>query len=374
MQMADFSNLERVMNDCMVQDWLAGYSINITQAGEPPYVKYAGYADRDAKILIQENTLFRIMSMGKPMTAAAAMALVERGMLRLDDPVRKYAPCTEWMYDGKGGKVPLPPDRDLTVLHLLNHTNGLGMSYAHMDELFRATAGIEPGLKNWAEAVAAIPLEFLPGNRTGYSSYFGYTLLGYVLEAAAGMPFQDVLKTYLHDPLGMEPPKFWLKPDELPRLSRLYEATSNGLSAVPQSYFPSPHEKDVNICSGAGGQFMTLGDCVKFAGMLAGEGLYRGSRVLRPETVQAMHTDTLPPGLSFEAGVQWGLGMAIYTGEGNKTYSPGSFYWGGYYGNQLWVDPARRLSVVYMFNLIEGHKADIQNLIEREVYAGLELS
>lgn len=369
--MANFAGLERAMERCMEQDWLAGYSVYVSYGDEPPYVRYAGYADRDAGRMIQENTLFRTMSMSKPMTAAAAMALVEQGKLRLDDPVRKYIPCAERVYDANGRAVPLPADRDLTVLHLCNHTNGLGMSDAHMAEVFRATEGKNQGLAMWAKAAATVPLEFLPGTRTGYSSYVGFTLLGHVLEAAANMPFQDVLQTYLHGPLGMEAPKFHLEADEMPRLACLYEATDAGLTAMPQNHFPSPYPEDVSLHSGAGGLFMSLTDSVQFAGMLAGQGLWRGVRVLKPETVKAMTTNTLAPGLSLEPGVQWGIGMALYGDTDAYPYSPGSFGWGGYYGNKFWVDPARRLFAVYMFNLHGGHKEDLRRLIEREVYAGL---
>jgi CubicO group peptidase (beta-lactamase class C family) len=231
--MANFASLERAMERCMEMNWLGGYSAYIARADEPPYVRYTGFADREEGIPIRENTLFRAMSMAKPMTAAAAMALVERGKLRLDDPVRKYAPCAEWVYDENGTRIPLPADRDLTVLHLLNHTNGLGMSDSHMGEIFKATEGRDDGLAMWAEAAATVPLEFLPGTRTGYSSYVGFTLLGRVLKVAADMSFRDVLQTYLHEPLGMEPPKFHLEAGEMPRLSRVYETTEDGLAPEP---------------------------------------------------------------------------------------------------------------------------------------------
>lgn len=370
--MANFAGLERAMERYLERDWLGGYSVYLSHAEEPPYVRYAGYADRDVGIPIRENTLFRIMSMAKPMTAAAAMALVERGKLRLDHPVRKYVPCTQWVYDGNGGKMPLPADRDLTVMHLLNHTNGLGMSDAHMEEIFRATQGRNEGLAMWAEAAAAVPLEFMPGTRTGYSSYVGFTLLGHVLEAAAGMPFRDVLRIYLHEPLGMEPPMFHLKKDEMPRLSRVYETTEEGLAAMPLNYFPSPYPEDVPLDSGAGGVFMTLGDGARFAGMLAGEGMWNGVRVLKPETVRAMTTNTLAPGLFPEPGVRWGIGLALYGDTEAYPYAPGSFGWGGYYGNKFWVDPARRLFAVYMFNVVGGQKDEMRRIIEREVYAGLD--
>ena len=291
--MANFAGLERAMERCMDENWLAGYSVYISPADEPLYVRYAGYADLGAGIPIQENTLFRTMSMAKPMTAAAAMALVERGKLRLNDPIRNYVPCTQWVYDGNGGKMPLPADKDLTVLHLCNHTNGLGMSDAHMGEIFRATEGRDRGLAMWAKAAAEVPLEFLPGTRTGYSSYIGFTLLGHVLEVAADMPFRDVLQTYLHGPLGMEPPKFHLEAGEMPRLSRLYDATDEGLAAVPQNYFPSPYPEDINLHSGAGGLFMTLGDGARFAGMLAGAGTWDGVRVFKAGNGES-HDDKHP--------------------------------------------------------------------------------
>jgi CubicO group peptidase (beta-lactamase class C family) len=117
---------------------------------------------------------------------------------------------------------------------------------------------------------------------------------------------------------------------------------------------------------------MTLGDGAKFAGMLAGEGTWNGVRVLKPETVRAMTTNTLAPGLFFEPGVRWGIGIALYGETDAYPCAPGSFGWSGYYGNKFWVDPARKLFAVYMFNVVGGHKEDVRRLIEREIYAGLD--
>jgi CubicO group peptidase (beta-lactamase class C family) len=313
---------------------------------------------------VQRDSLFRISSNSKPVTGAATLALVREGLLELDEPVARLlpelaAPRVLRRMDGPLDDT-VPARRPVTVRDLLTFTFGFGDAaemfaapepwpvVARAGELHLATIGPpnpaeQPDPDTWIVGLGSLPLLAQPGERWFYNT--GASVLGVLLERAAGQPFADVLRTRLFEPLGMTDTGFWTA--DTGRLASAFRSAPRGGLEVwdnPEGLWSRPRA----FPDGASGLVSTAGDLLAFSRML----LRSGDPVLTADLVTAMTTDQLTPaqkahgGLDpeFFTGVGWGFCTSVIT-AGPRA---GAFGWAGGFGTTWLADPGRDLTVIVL--------------------------
>jgi len=308
---------------------------------------------------VKRDSLFRIASTSKPITAAVTMALVDEGLIGLDEPVDRLLPELADRRVLRRPDGPLddtvPAVRPITTRDLLTFTLGFGMALemfgqpepwpvvAASEELKLSTIGppspdVQPDPDTWIAGFGSLPLIAQPGERWLYGT--GASVLGVMVARAAGEPFGEVLRTRVFEPLGMRDTAFWTS--ETDRLATAYMAKPDGLKTwdEPDGLWSRPPA----FGDGAGGLVSTADDLLAFARML----LRGGEPVLSAESVRAMSTDQLTEaqrgrgglGPGFFAHKSWGFCQAVY--------DTGAFGWNGGFGTSWLVDPARELTVIVL--------------------------
>lgn len=299
-------------------------------------------------------TRFRMASMTKPVTAVAAMILVEEGILSLDDPVSRYVPAAGRARvalarsAGVDGRIPSRPLAEpLTVRHLLTFTSGIGAKDDDSSDLGRlwATRDIYAGGGSLAERVDRIletPLYEAPGQRWRYG--WSADVLARVVEVAANKPFGTFVRERILEPLGMEQSGFL--GDPVPRRpggdpATMYtQGEGRRLVSVPR-----PASDALDWTPGGSGLISTAGDFMRFALMLWNRGSYQGVPILQPGTVAEMTRPHVTSGVLTDEGIEglgWGLGLAVVVDADASTPLDrnGDFWWSGYYGTSFFVSPS----------------------------------
>jgi CubicO group peptidase (beta-lactamase class C family) len=313
---------------------------------------------------VQHDSLFRIASTTKPVTGAATLALVRDGLLDLDEPVGRLLPelASPRVLRRMDGPLDdtVAARRPITVRDLLTFTFGFGLTtemfggerpwpvVAAADALHLSTIGPpnpaeQPGPDTWIAGLGSLPLLAQPGERWFYNT--GASVLGVLLERAAGQPFADVLRTRLFEPLGMRDTGFWT--DDASRLGSAFRSAPGGGLEVwdkPGGMWSGPRA----FCDGAAGLVSTADDLLAFSRML----LRGGDGLLPPDLVAAMTSDQLTPaqkahgglGPDFFTGVSWGFCTSVVT-AGPRA---GAYGWAGGFGTTWLADPARDLTVIVL--------------------------
>ncbi|HET6870561.1 MAG TPA: serine hydrolase domain-containing protein [Solirubrobacteraceae bacterium] len=308
---------------------------------------------------VERDSVFRIASTSKPITAAVTMALVDEGLIELDEPVDRLLPELAGRRVLRRPDGPLddtvPAERAITTRDLLTFTFGFGMAIemfsspepwpvvAASEELKLSTIGppnpdVQPDPDTWIAGFGSLPLIAQPGERWLYGT--GASVLGVLVARAAGKPFDEVLRTRVFEPLGMRDTAFWTS--ETDRLATAYIAKPDGLKPwdEPDGLWSRPPA----FGDGAGGLVSTADDLLAFARML----LRGGEPVLSTASVRAMSTAQLTDaqrargglGPGFFAHKSWGFCQAVY--------DTGAFGWNGGFGTSWLVDPARELTVIVL--------------------------
>lgn len=203
---ARLESFDRLMTEFLTENKMPGASLAVARNGRLVYARGFGFGDVEAKTPVQPDSLFRIASISKPITAAAIMQLVERGKLKLDDHL---VDLLDVRHEGK----PVPPGdprlKDVTVRHLLQHRGGWDRDKS-FDPMFRSVKfakelGAEPPANSWQVITAmwSRPLDFEPGERYSYCNY-GYCLLGRIIEKVSGMPYDTYVHKEILEPLGID--------------------------------------------------------------------------------------------------------------------------------------------------------------------------
>jgi CubicO group peptidase (beta-lactamase class C family) len=336
------------------------------------YAETWGQRDREQQLPIADDTIYRIYSMSKAITSVAAMLLVERGKLGLDDPISKHLPQLAEMTvlvknDGQE-LVEVPADREITVRDLLRHTSGFTYGFfgnSEVDKRYRR-AGVlmtDRTLKDTISKLSKIPLKNQPGTQWHYS--VSTDVLGRVVEVASGQSFDQFLHDEIFEPLGMQDTFFNVPKEKQPRLAQMYVPDENGglkPAGAGQSYrFVTPSNR---FYSGGGGLCSTVRDYLAFCQMLLGEGKSGDVRLLKPETVRSMHTNQLGDAAGRSAGFQFGLGFSI---DGQGHYS-----WGGAAGTRFWIDPKNKLITIYMTQIKPTGKFSYGGQMKKLVYDAIK--
>jgi CubicO group peptidase (beta-lactamase class C family) len=346
----------------------SGFVVAIARGGKLAYLQPTGFEDHDKKIPMRPDSIFRIGSMSKQITSVATMMLVDEGKLELDAPVAQYLPELKDMQVVKtdpatGDAILLelePAKRAMTIRDLLRNTSGLvyampdfadpgfGNTAIHVLYGARAPFRRDKPIASFVANLGTLPLLHQPGEVWEYS--IGYDVLGRVIEVVSGQTFDQFLQSRLFAPLHMVDSGFSVPEDKLARLVAVPGAQPKPLSdgdvGKPQTFF-----------SGGGGIVSTVPDFLRFCQMLLNGGELDGVRILKPETVRLMMTNSLPPDIHLAGheagpayGTGWGLGFAIRTNP-DFSWIPGavgSFNWQGSWGTFFSVDPVQKLILVMM--------------------------
>jgi CubicO group peptidase (beta-lactamase class C family) len=352
---------------------LPGFLVSVARGGRVAHLTVHGRRDIDAGAPVTPDTLWRIYSMTKPVTALAALLLAEEGKLSLDDPLERHLPAfadPRVYVSGSGDDVVTrPASGPILIRHLMTHTAGLtfGFYRTHpVDALYRA-AGLEssvpPGadLAGTIEVYARLPLQFDPGTQWNYS--VASNVLGRVVEVVSGQPLDVFFAERIFRPLGMADAGFQVTAEQAGRLAELYGDTDDG-GIAPIAGLPV-HGRP-RFLSGSGGLVASAHDVHRFMELLRRRGELDGTRLLAPETVDMMTRNHLPGGADLRAfgsrpahdepgndGVGFGLGVSVVI-DPARTQAPsglGTYGWSGVATTTFWVDPGRDLTVQFMTQL-----------------------
>lgn len=362
--------LQQVMDASVAKGETPGCLLMVIKDGEEQVYLESGYADIEAKKPVSRDDIFRLYSMSKPITAAAMMILVERGVVDLAEPVSKYLPGFRDQIvrsaDGRTEK----PDHEVLLEDLMNMTSGL--TYGGMNETGRLTdalfeeviRGIEEenggtiGTVEFANRLGKIPLLYQPGQSWSYGT--SADVIGAVIEVASGMRFGDFLKKEIFEPLGMWDTDFWVPAEKQDRLEKVYDCqegqppvryTENNLGIQNDMAYRPAYE------AGGAGLASTIDDYAKFAQMLLNGGTYNGAQILRPATVKFLGSHTLSA--AQQAGFDNWIGLEGFS-YGNLMRvlvdptravtlgSKGEFGWDGWLGCYMEVVPEKHMTFLMM--------------------------
>jgi len=384
-------HFERYVDDGLLPGWL----LAVSRAGRIVHVSTYGQRDIENGLPVELDTIFRIYSMTKPVTAVAAMMLYEEGAFELKDPVSKFIPSFADVRVYRQGSalrpVTEPAAEPVRVWHLLTHMSGLTYGFHHthpVDAMYRA-AGFEwsspPGmdLATCCDAWAALPLLFQPGTEWNYG--VSTDVLGRVVEVASGQPLDRFFEERIFSPLGMDETAFSVADADAERLAALYMPDPASGRAVRLDLLGDLALKRPSAFSGGGGLVSTAADYHRFTQMLLNEGELDGVRLLGSRTVRYMTENHLPGGADLEAigrplfsettfdGTGFGLGFSVLADPvKNKVLaSPGEFAWGGAASTAFWVDPVEQLTALFFTQLLPSSTYPIRPQLKQLVYQAL---
>ncbi|MCR5006880.1 MAG: beta-lactamase family protein [Clostridiales bacterium] len=382
--------MERTLQQAVADGFIAGGNLLVLKDGKEQFYCQAGYADRQAGLPIERNTIFRLYSMSKPVTAAAVMILMEEGRIDLMDPVGMYIKSFQdqnvWTPEGL-----VPVERPMEIRDLLSMTSGLvyggGPSVPEQEaqKVFDEAIGKlgtaeEIGTVEMAERLGACPLMFQPGASFMYGT--SADILGAVVEVVSGQSFGAFLKEHIFDPLGMEDTGFYVPEAKQGRLSKVY---INGQSDKEYKFSHLDIQNEMKFAprfeSGGAGLVSTVTDYARFATMLLNGGTYKGQQILKESTVRFMtgHHLTAPqqaamdfgwPGL---AGYSYGNLMRTLVDPSKAVHIvfDGEYGWDGWLGAYFCNAPEDKMTFLLMYQLTDTGTTRLTRMLLNELGAAL---
>lgn len=343
---------------------LSGAEIAVIHKGETVFKKNIGMADKENAIPMTDDTIFRLFSMTKPVTAVAAMILIERGMLDFNDQLKWYLPTFEnpMVLDENGER---PAERDITIRDLLSMTSGISYPDGHPSgQAVGALWGMQSenylkggkllNTKEFALEMGKKPLAFTPGEKWMYGA--SADIMGAVIEVVSGMTLGEFFDKEIFTPLGMNDTGFYIPEEKYSRLAQAYEYADGGIR--PFTHFHlclTDYRKPPAFESGGAGLVSTLNDYSKFVKMLMNKGEYNGKRILGRKTVELMTKNYLNEqqlkSVDWDSMKGYGYGsfMRVHQNvtESGLCGSEGQFGWDGWMGCYFAIDPVEDMAMLY---------------------------
>ena len=336
--------------------------VALVSRGDQVHVAAVGTKEFDGDAPMQRDTIFRILSVTKPITAAATMMLIEDGVLRLDDPVDPLLPELADRQVLKRIDGPLdetePANRPITLRDLLTFRLGYGAIFmpSPLQEAM-TKAGVAPGpvmpelaADELMAAYSGLPLAHQPGTQWLYNS--GSEILGVLITRATGQSLGEFMQERIFTPLGMKDTAFGVPADKLDRFPAAYwtnfeTGKREQIDGIEDSRWSRPPVFE----NGAGGLVSTVDDLLAFGEMMLNMGKYGDMRLLSRPSIEVMTTDQLTPEQKaasvffpgFWDSRGWGFGVSVITKRDALENSPGRYGWDGGWGTSWYVDPSEGL-------------------------------
>ena len=364
----------------------------VARKGEIAYLDALVFMDRENKKAMQEDAIFSIYSMSKPITSIALMQLYEKSLFRLDDPIHWHIPSWRNLRVYESGLYPnfltSRPKRHMTIRDLLSHMSGLTYDFmlrTNVDAAYRKTKLQAKGdLQAMIDTLAQLPLEFSPGDQWNYS--VSTDVCGYLVEHFSGMKLDKYFQKHIFDPLGMEDTGFSCAKEKVDRLASLYEQhPKKGPVLVDPGGAKTARVKKRKMLSGGGGLLSTMSDYYRFCSMLLNQGELDGTRIIGRKTLAMMASNHLPDNkdlteMSQSAfsettyqGVGFGLGFSVIL-DPVKTQSltdVGEYGWGGAASTVFWVNPKEEMVVIFLTQLLPSSTYQVRRELRSLVYSSL---
>jgi CubicO group peptidase (beta-lactamase class C family) len=355
-------------HDAVATGDIPGAVCLVWRRGELLQLDAVGLRDIEARLPVKRDTIFRIASMSKPVTSAVALILMEQGVMRLDDPITKWAPEFADMRVLRRPDGPLddtyPAPRSITIEDLMTHRSGLSYGFTAKGPLAQALQdrfGFK--LQNWRSsdewmtALGSLPLSFAPGERFNYGH--STDVLGFIVGRAARSSLREAMQELLLAPLHMADTDFWIPPEKRDRAAVLYTSSAPGIftpTSLPGFMDASPPV----ITAGGQGLVSTADDYLSFARMLLQGGEINGTRILSQESIRLMTENRLTPaqrrvsqfGIPFFMAQGFGLGVSMIMDVKKNAWmgkgSLGAFSWPGLFGGWWQADPQQQMVMLWL--------------------------
>lgn len=390
--MADLKEqLTGVLDRAIANGEIAGANLLILKDGEELVYTQSGYADVDGKRPYNRDTIFRMYSMTKPITAAAAMILMERGLLDIAQAVGDFLPAFREQFVWENGRK-VPVRRNMLVKDLLSMTAGI--SYGGEDtagqEVWRIFEEVDAKLYGpealttveIAEKLGQCGLSFHPGESWMYGT--SADILGAVIEKVSGQRFGEFLEKELFRPLGMKDTAFYVPEEKRDRLAVVYETTPEGLKECPTNHLGIMYtlEKSPAFESGGAGLVSTLDDYAKFARMLLNNGRHEDKQIMQPQTVAFFTSgkltpwqqDTLWRNWTTLTGYSYGNLMRVSVEPGMAHFQTwkGEYGWDGWLGAYFANSPANGVTVLMSYQRTNAGTIEVTRRMRNVLAANLQ--
>jgi len=377
-------NIEAI--DSLLQSFVDQKKLNcvegfVVKDGNVIYNKAFGWKDVENKIPAQTDDYYVLFSQTKAITTVAFMTLVEKGLVKIEDPVSKYLPeipdQVVTKVNENGTYETRPVATPMTFVHLMSHSSGLNAGL--VGDIKRAErknndepaglggmtpketpAGQHSGGGNYESkyleqemlALVKYPLGFDPG--TEWSYHISTNMLAYMVERISGQTLRDYVKENVLIPLGMNETDWYYEPERLSRFVKVYSAEDGKLEPATSIYSEGTISKQQTYCEGAIGLNGPIEDYAKFCQMMLNKGEFNGHRILKPETIELMTSINRLPEVNSEGkGFRFGLGFQLFN-ELKKTVpavSNSAYAWGGGFGTEYIIDPENNLVSLFYMNM-----------------------
>lgn len=349
------NNIEKAVRYDFENNKVFGSAYCVIQGNDVVYKKCFGTVSADSTQPVTENTIFRMASMTKPITAAAILILVEREILSLDDKVSDFLPefkdihITQITHNGLTdlGKA----QNEITVCNLLTHTSGIGTDPLKEQKM---TYNDKKSIDSAVEFFAKTGLDFEAGTKQQYSPFAAFDVLAKIIEKVSETDYHDFLTQEIFEPCGMVNTTFTPTREQWNAMIAMHNKI-DGKNCDEKmnddcifSDFPKTHYL------GGAGLVSTLADYSKFAKMLLNKGKTPTSQIISEDTIRLMNTPFVSEEI-MPSNERWGLGVRVIVREDHENLPLGAFGWSGAYGTHFWIDPTNNIAAVYMKNsLFDG--------------------
>jgi len=353
-------NIDKIVKYDFENQKVFGSAYGVIQNGELIYKKCFGYTNPDAKDNVTSDTLFRLASMTKPITAFATLILVDRGLISLSDKVSKYLPEFENIHiiqvDNEDNSVDLGDVvNQPTIRDLLTHTSGIGSNGFKTQKM---TSEDKSTVDNTIRFLVNVGLDFEPSTKQEYSGFGAFDVLVKIIEIITNTDYEGFLKKEVFEPCGMTNTLFVPNQKQWNNLIAMHNKIEDKCVVAEMSEncifsdFPCTH------FLGGAGLASTLDDYLKFAKMLLNNGAIPEKRFISEETFKLLSTPFVSSDI-MPGWERWGLGVRVITDDSYPNLPVGAFGWSGAYGSHFWIDPINNIAAVFMKNsLFDGGAAN----------------
>lgn len=375
---------------------IAGFQVAVGRRGHLAYRSTVGTMDLETGTALDDQTIWRLYSMTKPITGVALLSLMERAKVKLSDPIHRFLP--EWrdvkvsVKQADGSVELVEAEQPISVKHALMHMTGIGAGPPEARLNLEALGdgggarSLDPSatLADLSRLLATEPLWFQPGRHWYYS--WSSDICARLVEVIADEPFGDYLQRTIFDPLAMVDTGFHVPESDAHRVPSLYARTSRKEVRLLDDRAKNRMCRVPALQSGGGGLVGSIDDYVRFCSALTLGGTTDGPRVLSRPTIELMRSNHLPGGGSLrdvampggygEVGFDGnGFGLQVAVGLGpaaTASVGPaGDFMWGGAASTAFWIDPVEDLYAVFMTQLIPSGAFDFRGQLRSLVYAAI---